>query len=337
MKRHALTPVLVALIGALAIVSSPAAQQSQPTRGIVNIGGQLYRAQNANHFNVFLVTPEGIIMTDPINRDFSRWLKAEFASRFKVPVRYVLYSHHHWDHASGRVVFADTAEFVAHENMPPALALPAGNLPLSENARTMDANGNGLVERGEASGNTAERFELIDENRDGFLSGAEIARGALNDVYPPTITFSDRQTVTLGGKRVIMVHTGVAHAPDSSAIYFPDERTLFGADTLQVRRLPGGLAPSVGAWIDTLRTMLTLDFDHAATGHALSGTRQDVEALRQYLEDVSAAVAAEVAAGRSLEETQERVMLEAYTDWDRYDTNLRGHIAQVYATLKGTL
>ena len=30
-------------------------------------------------------------------------------------------------------------------------------------------------------------------------------------------------------------------------------------------------------------------------------------------------------------------MLEAYTDWDRYDTNLQGHIAQVYAALKGTL
>lgn len=336
MKRHAPTPVLVALAGALAVVSSPTAQ-SQPARGIVNITGQLYRAQNDDHFNVFLVTPDGIIMTDPINRDFSRWLKAEFASRFKVPVRYVLYSHHHWDHASGGVVFADTAEFIAHDNMPLALALPAGNLPLPENVRTMDANGNGLVERGEASGTTAERFELIDANRDGVLSGAEIARGPLNDVYPPTMTFSDRQTVTLGGKRVIMVHTGVAHAPDSSAIYFPDERTLFGADTLQVRRLPGGLAPSVGAWIDTLRTMLALDFDQAATGHALSGTRQDVEALRQYLEDISAAVATEVAAGRSLEETQERVMLEAYTDWDRYDTNLQGHIAQIYATLKGTL
>ncbi len=142
--------------------------------------------------------------------------------------------------------------------------------------------------------------------------------------------------MTLGGKRAIMVYTGVAHAPDSSAIYFPDERTVFGADTLQVRRLPGGLAPSVGAWIDTMRTVLALDFDHAATGHALSGSRKDIEALRQYLEDMSAGVAAEVAAGRSLPETQKRVTLEAYKGWDRYDTNLQGHIAQVYGILKGT-
>ena len=54
---------------------SDAAAQQPPTRGIVNITGQLYRAQNNNHYTVFLVTPEGIIMSDPINRDFARWLK----------------------------------------------------------------------------------------------------------------------------------------------------------------------------------------------------------------------------------------------------------------------
>ena len=114
--------------------------------------GQLYRAQNNNHYTVFLVTPEGIIMSDPINRDFARWLKAEFATRFKVPVRYVLYTHRDWDHASGGVVFADTAEFVGHRNMLAALAPPAGNPPLPADAVKIDANKNGLVERSEAAG-----------------------------------------------------------------------------------------------------------------------------------------------------------------------------------------
>ncbi|WP_428103361.1 MBL fold metallo-hydrolase [Candidatus Rariloculus sp.] len=44
--------------------------------------------------------------------------------RFGVPVRYVLYSHHHWDHASGGAVFADTAIYIAHERMAAALAAP---------------------------------------------------------------------------------------------------------------------------------------------------------------------------------------------------------------------
>ncbi len=106
---------VVALIAGA--VSSAFAQQKPPVRGIVNVTGQLYRAQNDNHYTVFLATPDGIIMSDPINRDFARWLKAELATRFKVPVRYVLYTHKDWDHASGGVVFADTAEFVGHVNM----------------------------------------------------------------------------------------------------------------------------------------------------------------------------------------------------------------------------
>ena len=68
---------------------------------IVNVAGNLYRAQNNNHFTVFLATPAGIILADPINTAFATWLKAELAQRFGVPVRYVLYSHHHWDHVGG--------------------------------------------------------------------------------------------------------------------------------------------------------------------------------------------------------------------------------------------
>jgi glyoxylase-like metal-dependent hydrolase (beta-lactamase superfamily II) len=334
-QRTTHAPALWLLIAFLGLAGSASAQQAEPTRSIVKITGDLYRAQNDNHFNVFLVTPDGIVMTDPINREFSLWLKGEFASRFDVPVRYVLYSHPDWDHASGGVVFADTAAFVGHENIPAALALPGGNPPLPDNAREMDTNGNGLVERAEATGNTGDRFALIDENRDQLLSGAELNRGPLNDVYPPTTTFSDRHTVTLGGKRVVLIYTGEAHDPASAVIYFPDERTVFGADTLQAKRFPGGLGPNVGAWITAVRTINELDFDIAATGHAMMGTKADILALQAYLEDLAVGVAAGVAAGQNLQEIQESLTLDEYQDWDRYDTQRRVHIAAVFATLQG--
>ena len=127
--------------------------QQAPQRSIVNLTGQLYRAQNNNHYTVYLVTPEGVIMSDPINRDFARWLKAEIATRHKVPVRYVLYTHHDWDHASGGVVFADTAQFVGHVNMLAEAAVPPGNPPLPAAEAKLDANKNGLVDRSEATGN----------------------------------------------------------------------------------------------------------------------------------------------------------------------------------------
>jgi glyoxylase-like metal-dependent hydrolase (beta-lactamase superfamily II) len=329
------TSIVLSLYALLGLVPGAAAQQP-PQRSIVNVTGQLYRAQNDNHYTVFLVTPDGIIMSDPINRDFSRWLKAEFAARFKVPVRYVLYTHRDWDHASGGVVFADTAEFVGHRNMLAALAPPAGNPPLPEDAVKMDANRNGLVERTEAAGAIAQRFALFDYNRDDVVGGAEIARGSVSDVHPPTTTYVDRHTVTLGGKRVTMTHLGTAHADDSSVLHFPDERAVFSADILQVRRLPGGLAPTVGAWIDALKTINALDFEHALTGHALAGTKKDAADALRYLEAISSGVAAGIGAGRSLAEIQKTLMLEDYKGFERWDTSRTAHIAAVYATLKGT-
>jgi len=329
-----ITVLVVALFSVISLASSAAAQQP-PTRAIVNVTGQLYRAQNNNHYTVFLVTPEGIIMSDPINRDFARWLKSELASRFKVPVRYVLYTHRDWDHASGGVVFADTAEFVGHRNMLTALAPPAGNPALTPDTVKMDGNRNGLVERNEASGAIAERFDLFDYNRDDVVNGAEIARGSISDVYPPTTTYLDRHTVALGGKRVTMHHLGVAHADDSSVLHFPDERAVFSADVMQVKRLPGGLAPHVGAWIDALTIINSLDFEHALTGHALAGTKKDAADSLRYLEDIARGVAAGIGAGRSLAEIQKTLTLDAYKGFERWDSTREAHIEAVYATMSG--
>ena len=53
------TVLVVALFLVVGVVPGAAAQQV-PTRAIVNVTGQLYRAQNNNHYTVFLVTREGI-------------------------------------------------------------------------------------------------------------------------------------------------------------------------------------------------------------------------------------------------------------------------------------
>ena len=334
--QRILTVALLAGVGLAGLGSSALAQQKPPARGIVNITGQLYRAQNDNHYTVFLVTPEGIIMSDPINRDFARYLKAEFATRFKVPVRYLLYTHKDWDHASGGVVFADTAEFVGHQNMRAGVALPPGNLPLPADAQKIDSNRNGLIERSEATGATAEQFDLVDEDRSGVLTGAELVRGPVNDVYLPSTTFSDRHTVTLGGKRVMMIHLGVAHTNDSSVLYFPDERAVFSADVLQVKRLPLSITPSVGAYIDGLRTILALDFDHAATGHAQMGTKKDAA---QSLQDLGISRTAWPRASpraAACRRSRSRSCSTLYKSFDRWETHRTVHIAEVYGTMKGT-
>lgn len=101
---------------ALLLSCSAAMAQGDARRSITRIAGDLYRFQNNYHYSVFLVTPEGIIATDPINADAATWLKSELATRFGKPVKYLVYSHDHVDHSSGGEVFADTAVVIAHEN-----------------------------------------------------------------------------------------------------------------------------------------------------------------------------------------------------------------------------
>lgn len=100
----------------LLVYSGTVFGQQAPVREITRITGDLYRFRNSGHFSVFLVTPAGIVATDPISAEAARWLKQELAKRFAQPVRYLIYSHDHSDHISGGEVFADTAVVVAHEN-----------------------------------------------------------------------------------------------------------------------------------------------------------------------------------------------------------------------------
>jgi glyoxylase-like metal-dependent hydrolase (beta-lactamase superfamily II) len=113
MKR--IGKIIAALLLLWTWIGGEATAQTED-RSITRIAGDLYRFQNRAHYSVFLVTSEGILVTDPINADAAKWLKAELAKRFPgVPIRYLVYSHSHADHIAGGEVFADTATVVSHD------------------------------------------------------------------------------------------------------------------------------------------------------------------------------------------------------------------------------
>ena len=95
-----------------AVVLVPGTLHAQAKRAITHIAGDLYRFQNNFHFSVFLVTPEGVIATDPINAEAATWLESEIDKRFARPIKYLVLSHDHADHSSGGEVFADTASAI---------------------------------------------------------------------------------------------------------------------------------------------------------------------------------------------------------------------------------
>ena len=311
-------------------------QQQGPTRNIINITGDLYRAQNNNHFTVFLVTPEGIILSDPISRDFSTWLKGELATRFSQPVKYVLYSHSDYDHASGGEVFADTAQFVGQENMKMALAAPSGDKPLPENAAAMDANSNGEVEMGEATGFIQANFMLFDANKDHMLNGAEIARGPVSDVYPPTETYAgQKKTITLGGKSVEMIHPGVQHSANMSILHFPAERAVFAVDIISLKRLPfqSMAGYNLNEWMKEIKFVEDFDADIFIGGHGEAGTLADVEDVHEYLQKLRDQVQAGIKAGSSLDQIKASIKMDEYSSWASYDDWLPLNVEGMYKML----
>ncbi len=343
---------LLSLTGGLAVAASNVSAQgiasfeelaegfesAVSTQGIIRfeeIADDLYWVGNVTHNTVFLVTEEGIILADPVNRDFSTELKAEIDERFGVPVRYVLYSHHHWDHASGGAVWEDTAQFIGHENMLGHLELPSAGTPLPADVAERDGNGNGSIERGEA-GDAFEQFDLMDYDSNGALTGAEIARGPLNDVRAPDLTYQDKIAVTLGGKTAEMVFTGVhTHTDDMSVIVFPEQSVGFMVDFISIVRPPRYIRGDepIETWIAGIRVVEAQDFDIAAPGHGTVGASEYVTLFREYIEALRDRVAGGIAAGQTVEELQESIYMEEYKDWISYDEFRASNIADMYNLL----
>ena len=99
----------------VAIFSLSGTADTADPRSIDHVAGNLYRVHGGgNYHSALLVTSDGVIAFDPINKEAALWLKDEIDQRFKLPVKYLVYSHSDEDHAIGGEVFAG-AIVVGHE------------------------------------------------------------------------------------------------------------------------------------------------------------------------------------------------------------------------------
>ncbi len=100
----------------LAVSANAVAAQTPAKVEIEQIAGDLWRFKHNFHYSVFLVTPAGVIATDPINAGAAKWLKNKIKEQFNQPIKYLILSHDHADHSAGGEVFQqDGAIVIAHE------------------------------------------------------------------------------------------------------------------------------------------------------------------------------------------------------------------------------
>jgi len=108
---------LAVLLLALFSLATPASAQFIPGVELIeteDLGDGLYAFRYGPYRNIFIVTDDGVIATDPLDVKAAKPLREAIAGVTDKPVQYVAYSHSHWDHASGGQIFKDEgAEFVA--------------------------------------------------------------------------------------------------------------------------------------------------------------------------------------------------------------------------------
>ncbi len=133
----AVSTALAAVSGAWA-QTQPAPPPAPPLFATTKIDGtdNVYVFRYQGHQAMFVVTSEGVIATDPIGLGRPQAVTTYIDEIKKVtsqPIKYVVYSHNHYDHITGGKPFKDLgATFIAHKNgkaqlerlQPPNVVLP---------------------------------------------------------------------------------------------------------------------------------------------------------------------------------------------------------------------
>ncbi|MFI7608147.1 MBL fold metallo-hydrolase [Micromonospora sp. NPDC049366] len=137
----------------------------------------------------------------------AREIRAALDAAGLAPPRWLVYTHHHWDHVWGAVAWPDV-EIVGH--------VTGADLLRAEAARPWSHRY--LRDQVRADPRLAPSFRaraLAVDSWDDFL------------ILPPTRTFTDEDELPVG---VRLRHVGGAHAPDSTVVLVPDSGVMLLGD-----------------------------------------------------------------------------------------------------------
>lgn len=98
----------------LGAFSHPAKARSEYKTTMVGPG--LYSFGAGMAFNAFLITDDGVIVFDSFDKDFAKSSLEAIRKLTDKPIKYLVYSHNHYDHISGGEVFkAEGATVLSHD------------------------------------------------------------------------------------------------------------------------------------------------------------------------------------------------------------------------------
>ncbi|HJY79021.1 MAG TPA: MBL fold metallo-hydrolase [Burkholderiales bacterium] len=214
---------LAAALPAWSQAQAPARPQIETRK--VEGTDNVYIFTNGNHQSIFVVTKEGVIATDPVAYGRPQGGQQYVDEIKKVsngaPIKYLIYSHHHYDHVAGGKAFKDAgATIIAHRRAAQRLKQlgdPATPLPdetVDDKGRTLKLGGTTLELRyvGLNHSDSTLVMRLPKEKLlfvvDVLPVGTFPGRGMI-DFYPLEAEQSIKRILAMDWERLIPGHPGV--------------------------------------------------------------------------------------------------------------------------------
>jgi cyclase len=197
------------------------------------------------------------------------------------PIRYVLDTHHHGDHAYGNAIFGKAgAQIVAQSNC----------------ARLMRVDG--PKQFAEAGRGPAGRKDV-----------------AASSLKLPDIVFDDRLVLEDGKQHVEFLFMGHAHTAGDAVAYLPKQKILCTGDACvngAFNYLGHGDSAS---WIRALERMQQLDVQLVCPGHGPPAGRDLLERQKRFFVEMRQAARKGIDSSLTADEVAERIDLPWYKEW----------------------
>jgi cyclase len=261
-----------------------------------------------------IVNDEDVVVVDDHVSPAAAWVLLEELKEITTrPVRYVINTHFHFDHAHGNQVFGRSVDIIGHEFTRQmllgrkALAMPLYANYLAGLPRQVDD----LKQRVAAESDPTRRGALQVQ-----LQAAESNRASQAELTPtpPNVTLTREMTLYRGDREIQIRFLGRGHTAGDVVVYLPKEKIVITGDFLTAA-LSNMSDAYVNEWVASLDELKKLDFDTVLPGHGDPYTdKAKIDYFQAYLRDVWSEVSRLKQQGVSAEDAAKRADLTKHKD-----------------------
>lgn len=318
MRQRALPSLFTLLLAAA--TTAPAQTAARPVHRFTRVTDTIYGAvatgamTTGSNSGIIINDKEVLIVDSHITPASARALLSEIMTLTDKPIRYVVNTHFHYDHAHGNQVFPEDVLIIGHEFTREKLAGDPLNEPSFKSAVTaLPRQIEALLEQVAAEIDPAKKTGL-----QGRLEAQEAYAEALKEVRPtpPNLTLRNRMTLFRGGREIQLLFIGRGHTGGDVVVYLPKEKVIFTGDLFTGG--PGFMGDGyLDEWMTSLDDLKKLDFEAVIPGHGevILGSaiaKERIGFVQAYMRDLWTQASELKRQGVSAEDAAKRVDLTAH-------------------------